>query len=383
MLYYLYPWLREFFSGFNVLRYITFRSVSAAVTSFLICVILGPRLIRRLTKSGIKEKQGKSDSLELDSLHKKKEGTPTMGGVLISIAVVLSCLVWGNLSNRFVLLVLVVFVGLSAIGLVDDLVKLRFGPKGLRGRYKFFGQIALGLAVGIYLFAFPADVAILWNKDVVASDYSPFLNSDLSPVLTVPFCKNLVLNLSWIYILFVALVIVGSSNAVNLTDGLDGLAIGNVIFVASVYAIFSYVVGNWKISQYLGILFVDGSGELTVFCLSMVGASLGFLWFNTYPAQVFMGDTGSLALGGAMGAVAVVTKQELLLIIAGGIFVAEALSVMIQVVSFKLYGKRVFKIAPFHHELEFRGWAEPQVIVRLWIVAAILALISLSTLKLR
>lgn len=383
MLYYFYPWLREFFSGFNVLRYITFRSVSAAVTSFLICIILGPCLIRRFTRSGIMEKQGKSDSPKLDSLHRKKQGTPTMGGVLISIAVVLSCLIWGNLSNRFVLLVLLVFVGLSAIGFLDDLVKLRFGPKGLKGRYKFLGQIALGLAVGIYLFASPPDVAILWNKDVTGSDYLSHLNTDLSSVLTVPFRKELLLNLSWIYILFVALVLVGSSNAVNLTDGLDGLAIGNVILVALVYAIFSYVVGNWRMSAYLGILFVEGSGELTVFCLSLIGASLGFLWFNTYPAQVFMGDTGSLALGGAIGTVAVVTKQEVLLIIAGGIFVAEALSVVIQVLSFQLRGRRVFKIAPLHHHLEFLGWPEPQVVVRLWIVAAILALISLSTLKLR
>jgi phospho-N-acetylmuramoyl-pentapeptide-transferase len=219
--------------------------------------------------------------------------------------------------------------------------------------------------------------------DVINSDYSPFLTHDLAPVLTVPFCKQLFLNLSWLYILLVILVIVGSSNAVNLTDGLDGLAIGNTIFVALVYAILSYVVGNWKISQYLGILFVEGSGELTVFCTSLAGACLGFLWFNAYPAQVFMGDTGSLALGGAIGAVAIVTKQELLLIIAGGIFVAEALSVMIQVISFRLRGKRVFAIAPLHHIPEFRGWAEPKIIVRFWIISAILALISLSTLKLR
>ncbi len=383
MLYYLYPYLREFFFGFNVLRYITFRSVSGAVTSFILCVVIGPRLIKKLNKFGITEKLGKSDSPHLETLHSRKKGTPTMGGILICIAVVSSCLLWANLSNRFVLLVLFVFLWLGILGFVDDLTKLRSGAHGLRGRKKFLGQIVLGLIVGIYLFCNPPDLAILWNVDVVNSDYSPFLTRDLAPVLTVPFCKDLFFNLSWLYILLVVLVIVGSSNAVNLTDGLDGLAIGSTIFVALVYGILAYVVGNWKISQYLGVLFVEGSGELTVFCTSLAGACLGFLWFNAYPAQVFMGDTGSLALGGAIGAVAVVTKQELLLIIAGGIFVAEAFSVMIQVMSFRLRKKRVFKIAPLHHHYELLGWAEPKVIVRFWIISAILALISLSTLKLR
>ena len=383
MLYYLYPWLCDFFAGFNVLRYITFRSVCASVTSFLVCVLFGPCLIRRLRKSGIRRKNGKNDSLQLDSLHRKKEGTPTMGGILIVISVILSCLIWGNLSNRFVLLVLLVFLGLSGLGFADDMMKLRLGPRGLKGRYKLLGQVALGLVVGIYLFCCPADVGILWGVDIADSDYSSHLSTSLAPVLTVPFCKSLLLNLSLAYILLVILVIVGSSNAVNLTDGLDGLAIGNVIFVALVYAVVAYVTGNWKISRYLGILFVEGSGELTVFCSSLIGAGLGFLWFNTHPAEVFMGDTGSLALGGAIGTVAIVTKQELLLVIAGGIFVAEALSVMIQVISFRLRGKRVFAIAPMHHIFEFRGWAEPKVIVRLWIAGAILALISLSTLKLR
>ena len=383
MLYYIYPSLREFFFGFNVIRYITFRSVSAAVTSFLICVVVGQYLIRKLREAGVIEKQGKDDSLRLKSLHSKKEGTPTMGGIIIAIAVLSSCLLWADLSNRFVLLVLFVFVWLAMLGVMDDFAKLRLGPKGLRGRYKLISQMVLGLLVGTYLFFHRSDTAILWNVDVVNSDYSSFVDKGLSVVLTFPFCKNLLLNLSFFYIVLVALVIVGSSNAVNLTDGLDGLAIGNIIFVALVYAVFSYVTGNWKISKYLGLLFVEGSGELTVFCSAVIGAGLGFLWFNTYPALVFMGDTGSLALGGAVGTVAVITKQELLLVIAGGVFVAEAASVMIQVLSFRLRGKRVFAIAPLHHHFEFRGWPEPRVIVRFWIVAAILALVSLSTLKLR
>ena len=383
MFYYLYPYLRDFFFGFNVLRYITFRSVFAAVTSFIICVVVGPSLIKKLQKFKITDRTRKKDSAHLDSLHSSKEGTPTMGGILICVAVVFSCILWANFSNRFVFLVLFVFLWLALLGFADDMAKLRSGPHGLRVRKKFLGQAVLGTIVGVYLFYHPPNLAILWNVDVVGSDYSPFLKPELAPVLTVPFFKELFLNLSCLYILVVVLVIIGSSNAVNLTDGLDGLAVGNTIFVALVYAIVSYVVGNWKISKYLGILFVEGSGELAVFCSSLVGACLGFLWFNSYPAEVFMGDTGSLAIGGAIGAVAVVTKQELLLIIAGGIFVMEALSVIIQVVSFRVRGKRVFEIAPLHHHFEFRGWAEPKIIIRFWIVSAILALISLSTLKLR
>ena len=382
MLYYLYPYLREVFFGFNVLRYITFRSVFAAVTSFFICAVFGRRFIEKFRKAGIVEKQGKGDSQELDSLRRGKAGTPTMGGIFIAIAVILSCLAWGNLSNRFVLLTLLVFAGFSLLGFTDDFVKLR-SPKGIKGRYKLLVQAAIGLILGIYLFYFPPDIAILWNVKAMGSNYSSYMNSGLAHVLTIPFCKDVFFNLSFFYILFVALVVVGSSNAVNLTDGVDGLAVGNIIFVAAVYAIFSYVVGNWKISRYLGILFVEGSGELTVFCSALIGACLGFLWFNTYPAEVFMGDTGSLALGGAIGVVAVITRQELLLVIAGGIFVVEAVSVIIQVASFKLRKKRVFAVAPLHHHFEVRGWPEPRIIVRFWIIAAILALLSLSTLKLR
>ncbi len=382
MLYYLYPYLREIFFGFNVLRYITFRSVFAAVTSFFICAVFGRRFIEKFRKAGIVEKSGKGDCPELDSLHRSKVGTPTMGGIFIAIAVILSCLAWGNLSNRFVLLTLLVFAGFSLLGFTDDLLKLH-SPKGIRARHKLLVQAAIGLILGIYLFYFPPDIAILWNVETMDSNYSSYLNSGLAHVLTIPFCKDVFFNLSFFYILFVALVVVGSSNAVNLTDGVDGLAVGNIIFVAAVYAIFSYVVGNWKISRYLGILFVEGSGELTVFCSALIGACLGFLWFNTYPAEIFMGDTGSLALGGAIGVVAVITRQELLLVIAGGIFVVEAVSVIIQVASFKLRKKRVFAVAPLHHHFEVRGWPEPRVIVRFWIVAAILALLSLSTLKLR
>ncbi len=385
MFYWLCPWLRELWFGFNVLRYITFRAAFAAITAFLLSVALGPPLIRKLRSLKVEERVRKEDSRELDLLHKKKEGTPTMGGILILLAVILSILLWANLQNHFIHLVLLVTIWLGVVGFLDGWMKLRGKSKGLRGKYKLLGQILLGLLIGWYLYHFRSAIALLWGPgvEVVNSDYSPYLNKDYATVLTIPFFKNLFLPLSFFYIPFVALVIVGASNAVNLTDGLDGLATGNIIFVALIYGILAYVVGNWRIASYLQVLFVEGSGELTIFCTALVGACLGFLWFNSYPAQVFMGDTGSLALGGALGAVAVIAKHELLLIIVGGIFVAEALSVIIQVLSFKLRGKRVFAIAPLHHHFELRGWEEPKVIVRFWIIATILAFLALSTLKLR
>jgi len=401
MFHFLQPYLVQIYSGFNIIRYITFRSVAAAVTAFLLSVCFGPAIIRKLKQMNLTDAQGKNDlsdrqeklvreenrgeelSGAIEYSRSMKRGIPAMGGVILTLAVVSSVLLWGNLANRYILTVLAVFISLSLVGFYDDIVKLRFKRKGIAGRYKLLWQLVIALGAGAYLFYSKTNIAALWNVEVEGSNYSAYINPGLSTVLTVPFLKNVFFNLYWVYVIFAALVIVGVSNAVNLTDGLDGLAIGNLMFVSVVYTIYSYVAGNWKISGYLGFLFIEGSGELAVLCSAIAGASLGFLWFNAYPAQVFMGDTGSLALGGAIGAVAVIIRQELLLVIAGGIFVAEALSVILQVGSFKLRGKRVFRIAPLHYHYQWNGLAEPKVIVRFWIVSAILALVSLGALKIR
>ncbi len=384
MILWLQPWLSAIDSGFNVLRYITFRAPFAAITAFLVSAVLGPRILRMLRCRQVGERVGKEDCPALRSLHKSKEGTPTMGGLLIVGTVLVSCLIWADLGNRFVLLLLASTVWLGLIGFLDDMRKLRGGPgEAMKPRMKLLGQVILGICVGLCLYSSPARIAVLWGREVTASGYTPFLDPGLATKLTVPFAKDVFVPLGAFYVLFVMLVIVGTSNAVNLTDGLDGLAAGSVMFVSVVYGILAYTAGNWKVAQYLAIPFVEGAGELTVYCAALTGATLGFLWFNSYPAQVFMGDVGSLAIGGGMGLVAVITKQELLLVIAGGIFVAEALSVIIQVVSFKWRGKRVFLVAPLHHHFELKGMSEPKVIVRFWIVGAILALLALSTLKIR
>lgn len=400
MFYLLNAYLTEFYSGFNVLRYITFRSVAAAVTSFLICLLLGPRLIKKLRLLGLTDDKDDSDlnrrrrelmqsggaeELELQSGMAKrlKKGVPAVGGILIAAAVVISTLLWVDVSNSFYRLVLFVFVSLTLVGLYDDFSKLRLKNGGVAGRWKLLWQAVAGLAAGFWLFNAGADVAALWGVDVNGLNYRDFIDGGLATVLAFPFAKDFFIDLRWLYPVFAALVIIGASNAVNLTDGVDGLASGCMVFVALVYMAFAYVVGNWQISGYLGFLFVEGSGELAVFCSALAGASLGFLWFNAYPAQVFMGDTGSLALGGAIGAVAVIIKQEMLLLIAGGIFVAEALSVILQVGSVRLRRKRLFKIAPLHHHFESGGILEPKLMLRFMIVAAILALLSLGTLKLR
>jgi len=356
----LYP-LHTYISVFNVFRYITVRAAYAAVTALLLSLILGPPLIRRLRAFKIKQ------TIRQDgpATHFTKEGTPTMGGLLILLAIVVPTLLWANLANKFIWIVLLSTVWLGGIGFLDDYLRVvKKYPKGLRGRYKIAAQICLGLVVGLLLYFYPTQ-------------------QEMAGWTNVPFLKDMSLYFGAFYVLFVVLVITGSSNAVNLSDGLDGLAIGMVIFVALAFGALSYVTGHVKFANYLNIYYIEGAGELSVFCGAVMGASLGFLWFNCHPAEVFMGDTGALALGGALGTVAVLIKRELLLVIVGGIFVIEALSVMLQVFSFKLRGRRMFKMAPIHHHFELMGWPESRVVVRFWIVAAILALITITTLKLQ
>ncbi|MEW6672898.1 MAG: phospho-N-acetylmuramoyl-pentapeptide-transferase [Thermodesulfobacteriota bacterium] len=356
--YFIYP-LSSTLSVLNVFRYITFRTIYASLTAFIICFLLGPWVIRKLSHLQV----GQYIRDDGPQSHLTKAGTPTMGGTLIIFAVALATLMWADLANAYVWIVLLVTVGYGIIGFTDDYLKLvKKQSKGLGVRSKFLAQTVLAIVTGILIF---------WSPD-------------FNTVVTIPFFKKLSPDLGWGYVLFAAFVIVGTSNAVNLTDGLDGLAIGPAIIVAATYMIFAYVAGHVKIANYLQINYVAGSGELAVFCGAIAGAGFGFLWFNTYPAQVFMGDVGSLSLGAAIGSVAVITKQEILLILVGGLFVIEALSVIFQVAFFKLtHGRRIFRMAPLHHHFELKGWPEPKVIVRFWIIAIILALIAMSTLKLR
>lgn len=356
------------FPGINLFKYITFRSVAAAFLALLISLILGPKVIARLKQLKIGQYIRKIDQEkgpDLSEMHKGKAGTPTMGGILILISILVPVLLLGDLSNRLIVLMLIVTVWLGMVGFLDDYIKMVMKRSlGLTAANKFFWQILLGIAVGLYLYYYP----IIPNG--ATRIYFPFLKY-VHPVL------------GWWYIPFVVLIIVGSSNAVNLTDGLDGLAIGCVIASALAYVVMTYIVGRADYATYLQIAHVKEASELTVFVAAIVGAGLGFLWFNAHPAQVFMGDTGSLALGGALGIIAILIKQEMTLVIVGGVFVAEALSVIIQVTSFKLRGKRVFLMSPLHHHFERAGVHESTIIVRFWIVAAILAMIGLSTLKLR
>ena len=362
MLYYLLYPLHNIISAFNLFRYITFRAAMAAMTSFIISLIFGPKIIKMLTRLKLTENIRKEDSAKLYELHSQKQSTPTMGGIFILLAILSSTLIWADIFNRYIILVSVVTIYLGIAGFIDDYLKhIRKCPKGLTVSAKFTSQIILGLILGVILFLSPHNTTRL----------------------DVPFLKDVSLELGIFYILFVILVIAGSSNAVNLTDGLDGLAIGNVIMAAFTFSVLSYLSGNIKFSRYLLIPFIPGSGELTVFCASILGAGLGFLWFNCYPASIFMGDVGSLALGGALGTVALLIKKELLLVIVGGVFVLEALSVILQVASFKLRKKRIFKIAPLHHHFQFLGWSENKVIIRFWIIASLLALFTLVTLKIR
>jgi phospho-N-acetylmuramoyl-pentapeptide-transferase len=356
----LYPFAKDV-PLFNVFRYITFRTAAAAVTALLLALVLGPPMIRFLRRRLI----GQSIREEGPKSHLTKAGTPTMGGLLILLSVIVATLLWMDLSNRFVWIALGILLALGLVGLVDDITKLaRKTSLGLTGRGKLVPQFLVALAAAWAIQQWAGAGAI-------------------STVVTFPFLKKLVVNLGILYIPFVATVLVGASNAVNLTDGLDGLAIGSVGIAAGTYAVLTYVAGNALAARYLQIPFVPQSGELAVFCGALAGASLGFLWFNCHPAEVFMGDVGSLPLGGAIAAVAVMTKQEMLLAIVGGLFLLEALSVIIQVVSFKTTGRRVFRMAPLHHHFELAGWAESRVIIRFWILAVLFAVLGLSTLKLR
>jgi len=359
MLYHLLYPLHTTISAFNVFRYITFRAIYASLTAFLICFVLGPWVIRRLSLMQI----GQYIREDGPQAHHKKAGTPTMGGSLILFAVTTATLLWANLTNFYVWILLFVLLSYGAIGFADDyLMQVKKNNKGLTGRGKLALQTLAALIAAVLVCTRPG----------------------FDTQVTVPFFKHITPDLGWWYVLFAVFVIVGTSNAVNLTDGLDGLAIGPVIIAAVTYMIFAYVAGHIKFADYLQINYVTDSGETAVFCGAMAGAGLGFLWFNAFPAQVFMGDTGSLPLGAVLGTIAVITKQEILLVIVGGLFVIEALSVIFQVGFFKMTrGRRIFRMAPLHHHFELKGWAEPKVIVRFWIIAIALALMAMSTLKLR
>jgi phospho-N-acetylmuramoyl-pentapeptide-transferase len=358
LLYHLLLPLYTTYSAFNVFRYITFRAAMAALLALLISFLLGPWLIRTLTEKQIGQ-QIRDDG---PASHAVKAGTPTMGGALILLALLLSTLMMADVTNPYVLLALVATVGTGIVGFADDYLKLtRRNSKGLSPRGKLLGQFAVALVVAFALY------------------YQPRFSTEIA----FPFVKTFRLDLGVLYIPFAMMVIVFTSNAVNLTDGLDGLAIGPVMIAAGTYAVIAYVTGHAKLAEYLQIPYVAGVGELSVFCAAVVAAGLGFLWYNAYPAQMFMGDVGSLSLGAALGVVAVMTKNEILLIVVGGVFVMEALSVIFQVVSYKLRRKRVFLMAPIHHHYELKGWKEPQIIVRFWILSFICAVIALSTLKLR
>jgi len=354
----LYP-LHTTFSSFNVFRYITFRTIYAAITALVICFVLGPWLIRKLQslKIGQPIREDGPDS------HFSKEGTPTMGGLLIIFAAIISTFLWSNLTVDYVWMIMMVTVGFGLIGFMDDYRKLAHkNSKGVSGKVRLIMEVAIALFVSIIL----------------------YYKAGFSSNITVPFFKTVLPDLGWGYALLSTFIIVGAANAVNLTDGLDGLAIGPAITCFMTYLLFAYFAGNVKISGYLQVPYVAGTGELAIFCGAMVGAGIGFLWYNAYPAQVFMGDTGSLSLGAALGTLAMMTKQEILLAIVGGIFVLETFSVIFQVGWFKIsHGKRIFRMAPIHHHFELKGWAEPKIIVRFWIISILLALVAISTLKLR
>jgi len=363
MLYHLTQWLRAYVSGFRLFGYITVRVGLAIITALAISVVLGPVVIRLLKKLNIGQTVRNEEAPALHDLHQKKEGTPTMGGILIIGATLSTTLLWADLTNRLMWLALGTFLWLGLLGFWDDYIKLREKRSlGLRALPKFAGQLLCGLVLGIHLYNHPVTPELANEVDLIV-------------------LKELYLPLGAFYILFVMLVLCGTSNAVNLTDGLDGLAIGAVVMAAVAYGGMAYAVSNVKFSDYLNIPFVPGAEELTIFCAAIIGAGLGFLWFNCPPAEIFMGDTGSLALGGALGTVAILVKKEMLLLIVGGLFVMEALSVILQVGSYKLRGKRIFLMAPLHHHFELKGWSETKVVVRFWIIAAMWALLSLGTLK--
>lgn len=360
MLLTLTEWLSTWSTGFTVFGYLTLRAILGVLTALAISLLVGPAMIRRLSSLQIRQTV-RDDGPQSHSI---KAGTPTMGGSLILVAIAISTLFWSDLGNRFVWVVLLTTLLFGAVGWVDDYKKLvRGDPKGLRAREKFLWQSVIGLSCAMFVYFSATDPA--------------------QTQLIVPVFKNVAVDLGWLFIPLAYFVIVGSSNAVNLTDGLDGLAILPTVMVAGALGIFAYVTGHVNFAKYLGFPYIHGVGELVVFCGAIVGAGLGFLWFNTYPAQVFMGDIGALALGAALGVLAVLVRQELVLLIMGGVFVMETVSVILQVASFKLTGRRIFRMAPLHHHFELKGWPEPRVIVRFWVITVILVLVGLATLKIR
>jgi phospho-N-acetylmuramoyl-pentapeptide-transferase len=374
MLYYLFTYLHRSFNfpGFGIFRYITFRAGAAAITALVISFWLGPKIIRKLREYQI----GEAAKLEAPKSHLAKAGTPTMGGLIVLLSVLIPALLWTDLKNGYIVLILFVTITLGAVGFLDDFLKVvRKKPKGLIGKYKIIGQVFVGLVVGSVVYFYPQ-----WIDQTLV----PFKSST-----TVPFMKNQEWNLGVFYIPVVVFIITATSNAVNLTDGLDGLAIGTVGIVCGTLAIITYVSGHAVWSQYLTIPFLRGNGELAIYCAAISGAALGFLWFNSHPAQVFMGDTGSLALGGIIGAMCVLIKKELLLPTLGGIFLMETVSVIIQRTYFKYTkrrygeGRRVFKMAPIHHHFEMLGWPEPKIVTRFYIIAILLMILSLATFKVR
>lgn len=360
MLLWLTEWLAQVHTGFNVFQYLTLRAILGVLTALVISLVVGPRMIQRLTLYQV----GQVVRNNGPQSHLSKAGTPTMGGALILVAIGVATLLWSDLSNRFVWVVLLVTLLFGVIGWVDDYRKVaRKDSRGLPARWKYLWQSVFALGVAVFLYS--------------------TAQQPVETQLIVPFFKTVALNLGWLYIPLVYFVVVGSSNAVNLTDGLDGLAILPAVMVGGALGVFAYATGHVNFSQYLSIPYIPGVGEVVVFCGALVGAGLGFLWFNTYPAQVFMGDVGALALGAALGILAVLVRQELVLLVMGGVFVMETVSVILQVASYKLTGRRIFRMAPLHHHFELKGWPEPRVIVRFWIITVILVLVGLATLKIR
>ncbi len=360
MLLALAEYLSQYYSAFNVFSYLTMRAILGILTALSIALLVGPMMIKKLSVRQI----GQTIRDDGPESHFSKAGTPTMGGALILVAIAVSTLLWGDLSNRYVWVVLIVTLLFGVVGWIDDYKKIvHKDTRGLIARYKYFWQSVIGFGAAVYLYMSAQSVQ--------------------ETQLLIPFMKDVFIDLGPFYILLTYLVIVGSSNAVNLTDGLDGLAIMPTVMVAGAFGIFAYLTGHYNFAEYLGIPYIHGVGEIVVICAAFVGAGLGFLWFNTYPAQVFMGDVGALALGAGLGIIAVVVRQEIVLFIMGGVFVMETVSVILQVASYKLTGRRIFRMAPIHHHFELKGWPEPRVIVRFWIITVILVLIGLASLKIR
>ena len=360
MLLYVTEFLEQYHSGFNVFQYLTLRAILGTITALVLSLIIGPAMIRKLTSYKIGQ-QVRDDGPQS---HLSKAGTPTMGGSLILISIAISTLLWSDLENHQMWVTLIVTLLFGLIGGVDDYRKLLYGnSRGLSAKAKYFWQTVFGLGAAVLLYR--------------------LAENPIDTALIMPFLKDVAIDMGWFFIVFSYFVIVGSSNAVNLTDGLDGLAIMPTVMVAGALGVFAYATGHATFASYLGIPYVAGVGELSIFCGTLVGAGLGFLWFNTYPAQVFMGDVGALALGAALGVVAVLVRQEIVLLIMGGVFVMETVSVILQVGSFKLTGRRIFRMAPLHHHFELKGWPEPRVIVRFWIITVVLVLIGLASLKVR